>query len=59
MWDLKSLLMRCRECGRYTLRRDKCPYCGGELKVPHPPRYSPHDRYVVYRLKAKLVGEQP
>ena len=50
---MKWLLRRCKKCGRYTLRRDKCPVCGGELYVPHPPRFSPEDRYVAYRYKAK------
>ncbi|RLF06794.1 MAG: RNA-protein complex protein Nop10 [Thermoprotei archaeon] len=53
---MKSLLMKCIKCRRYTLQHDKCPYCGGELKNPHPPRYSPYDKYVIYRLKAKLNG---
>lgn len=47
-------MMKCVSCGKYTLKRDACPYCGGSLKNPHPPRYSPHDKYVKYRLKAKL-----
>jgi len=50
---LKWLLRRCKKCGRYTLRRDKCPICEGELYVPHPPRFSPEDRYVAYRYKVK------
>jgi H/ACA ribonucleoprotein complex subunit 3 len=41
-------------CGRYTLSKDKCPFCGGDLVVPHPPRFSPEDKYVMYRLKMKL-----
>ncbi|MGC8953513.1 MAG: RNA-protein complex protein Nop10 [Desulfurococcus sp.] len=48
------LLRKCSKCGRYTLSRDRCPYCGGELIVPHPPRFSPIDKYVEYRLKEKL-----
>jgi H/ACA ribonucleoprotein complex subunit 3 len=50
---VRWLLRKCSRCGRYTLRRDKCPYCGGELIVPHPPRYSPQDKYVEYRYKIK------
>jgi len=49
-------MRRCRVCGRYTLRRDRCPVCGGELVVPHPPRFSPEDKYVVYRYKMKLIA---
>ncbi|MEM0365572.1 MAG: nucleolar RNA-binding Nop10p family protein [Acidilobaceae archaeon] len=29
-------MRKCVNCGRYTLRKDKCPYCGRELIVPHP-----------------------
>jgi len=51
-----SKLRKCVQCGRYTLKQDKCPYCGGPLKNPHPPRFSPEDRYGKYRrmLKYKL-----
>ncbi|MDT7879090.1 MAG: nucleolar RNA-binding Nop10p family protein [Candidatus Caldarchaeales archaeon] len=31
-------LRRCSRCWRYTLRTDRCPVCGGELVIPHPPR---------------------
>jgi len=45
--------MKCTECGRYTMREDKCPYCGGKLKVAIPPKFSPHDRYAKYRRLIK------
>jgi H/ACA ribonucleoprotein complex subunit 3 len=48
------LMRKCIKCGRYTLSKDKCPFCGGDLVVPHPPRFSPEDKYVMYRLKMKL-----
>ncbi|QOJ79760.1 nucleolar RNA-binding Nop10p family protein [Infirmifilum lucidum] len=38
----------------YTLRRDRCPYCGGELKAAHPAKFSPEDPYGEYRRKMKL-----
>ncbi|NPB02257.1 MAG: RNA-protein complex protein Nop10 [Methanopyri archaeon] len=46
-------LRRCKECGEYTLRTDKCPHCGGELEVPHPHRFSPEDPYGEYRRRMK------
>ena len=49
-------MRKCIRCGRYTLRRDKCPVCGGELHVPHPPRFSPEDKYVAYRYRMKLLA---
>ena len=57
---MKWLLRKCTRCGRYTLRRDACPVCGGPVRVPHPPRFSPEDRYLKYRyMMKKLAGEIP
>lgn len=54
---MKWLIHKCTVCGRYTLRRDKCPICGGQVKVAHPPRFSPEDKYVKYRyMMKKLAG---
>jgi H/ACA ribonucleoprotein complex subunit 3 len=53
---LQWLLRKCVACGRYTLARDRCPYCGGALRVPHPPRFSPDDKYVKYRYELKYKG---
>jgi len=39
------LLRKCVKCGAYTLSKDKCPYCGGPLRIPHPPKFSPDDKY--------------
>ncbi len=44
----ESLLRRCDGCGRYSLRAS-CPACRGHTSTPHPPRYSPEDRYARYR----------
>jgi len=57
---MKWLMRRCINCGRYTLNRDKCPICGGPVIVPHPPRFSPEDRYLKYRyLMKKESGKIP
>ena len=50
------LMRKCVNCGRYTLRTDNCPHCGGKLKIPHPPKFSPDDKSISYRLAMK-VGE--
>jgi H/ACA ribonucleoprotein complex subunit 3 len=54
--DVDSILRRCKVCGRYTMRKDRCPYCGGELEVPHPPKYSPEDKYGRYRLLMRIMS---
>jgi H/ACA ribonucleoprotein complex subunit 3 len=53
---MRSLMHRCRACGRYTLA-DVCPACGAPAGNPMPPRYSPEDRYGAYRRKLKREGE--
>lgn len=54
-----KLLRKCVKCGEYTLKQDKCPYCGGELRNPHPPKFSIVDPYGKYRrqLKKQLLNE--
>lgn len=47
------LLRRCVRCSAYTLRQDKCPYCGGEVTVPHPAKFSLDDKFEIYRLRAR------
>lgn len=51
------LLRRCMNCGRYTLKKDKCPYCSGDVKIPHPPKTSIYDRYREYRRRIREVAE--
>ncbi|RLI22841.1 RNA-protein complex protein Nop10 [Candidatus Bathyarchaeota archaeon] len=50
------LLRKCTKCGKYTLKRDKCPYCGGTVKIPHPAKFSPDDKYAKYR---RMLKEEP
>ena len=54
------LLRKCVKCGRYTLKKDKCPYCGGNVKIPHPAKFSPDDKYAKYKrmLKEKVEIEK-
>ncbi|MCC6039391.1 MAG: RNA-protein complex protein Nop10 [Thermofilaceae archaeon] len=54
----RGLLRRCTLCGRYTLREDSCPYCGGPVKSPHPAKFSPEDPYGPYRRRMKLYSER-
>ncbi|MDP8003028.1 MAG: RNA-protein complex protein Nop10 [Caldisphaera sp.] len=50
---MRWLLRKCTVCGKYTLNQERCPYCGGMVKVPHPPKFSPQDRFVAYRYMIK------
>lgn len=46
----EALLHVCRACDRYTLA-EQCPVCGGPTRSPHPARFSPNDRWGVYRRR--------
>ncbi|HZD36730.1 MAG TPA: RNA-protein complex protein Nop10 [Nitrososphaeraceae archaeon] len=39
----------CKRCFKYTLKTN-CPVCESITINPHPPRYSPDDKYVRYRV---------
>ncbi|MEM0371093.1 MAG: RNA-protein complex protein Nop10 [Ignisphaera sp.] len=49
---MKWKIRKCLNCKTYTLK-DLCPKCGAKTYTPHPPRFSPEDKYVEYRIKAK------
>ncbi|MBS7648214.1 MAG: RNA-protein complex protein Nop10 [Candidatus Bathyarchaeia archaeon] len=53
-----GLLRKCVKCGRYTLRRDSCPYCNGEVRVPHPAKFSPDDKYAAYKSELRGVIDE-
>ncbi len=42
-------IYKCIACGKYTLKTDKCPWCGGPVGIAHPPRFSLVDKYGKYR----------
>lgn len=50
-------LKRCRACGRYTMR-EICPSCGSKTGSPHPPKFSPEDRYGKYRRLMRLEAQK-
>ncbi|MEX0567822.1 MAG: RNA-protein complex protein Nop10 [Candidatus Njordarchaeota archaeon] len=58
--SLPRKIFKCTECGKYTLRKDKCPYCRGKVKSAHPPRWSPYDRLSKYRImfKTEIFSER-
>lgn len=50
------LLRKCVNCGEYTLKRERCPFCGNDLRVPHPAKFSPEDKYAKYRRAMREVN---
>jgi len=48
------LLRKCGQCRSYTLKTEVCPYCGGKVMMPHPPKFSPDDKYLKYRMALKM-----
>lgn len=48
-----KILRKCTNCNNYTMNKLICPYCGGQTKNPHPPKYSTQDKYGKYRRAAK------
>jgi H/ACA ribonucleoprotein complex subunit 3 len=51
------LMRKCLACRKYTLRLDECPYCGGIVRIPHPAKFSPDDKYLKYRMALKREGQ--
>jgi H/ACA ribonucleoprotein complex subunit 3 len=51
------LLRKCVKCGKYTLNQESCPICGGNLRIPHPAKFSPEDRYAKYRRAMRGLGQ--
>jgi H/ACA ribonucleoprotein complex subunit 3 len=36
-----------------------CPHCGGTVHIPHPPKFSPDDKYLKYRIAVKKEEHAP
>ncbi len=47
-------MRKCKTCGIYTFQ-EICPICGRPTVSPHPPRFSPEDKFWKYRLRARGV----
>ena len=48
---------KCMDCRYYTMN-EKCPNCRGKAVSPHPPKFSPEDRYGKYRRQLKALTEK-
>lgn len=51
---MRKLLKKCPKCKRYTLMK-KCPICNELTVSPHPPKFSPDDKYALLRLKERYL----
>ena len=51
------LLRRCVKCDSYTLNQERCPACGGPVRIPHPGKFSMDDRYQKYRLRMRRMAK--
>ena len=45
---MRFKIRKCPNCGRYTLK-EYCPECKEKTVNPHPPKFSPEDKYGKYR----------
>ncbi len=53
---MNKLLRKCIRCHAYNLDL-KCPRCGSETTSPHPPKFSPDDKYLRYRMPERYVSQ--
>ncbi|MDQ3909029.1 MAG: RNA-protein complex protein Nop10 [Thermoproteota archaeon] len=51
---MKHLVRKCPSCNTYTLKHN-CPKCNSITMDPHPPKYSPDDKYVRYRIADRYI----
>ncbi|MCK4634921.1 MAG: RNA-protein complex protein Nop10 [Candidatus Aenigmarchaeota archaeon] len=49
------MIKKCFFCDIYTFK-EKCPRCRKKTRTPHPPKFSPEDKYGKYRRMAKNRG---
>lgn len=45
---MRFYIRKCSKCGRYTLK-ETCPVDNTPTVNPHPPKFSPQDKYAKYR----------
>lgn len=49
---MKYMLRRCVNCNIYTLK-EVCVNCNSKTSTAHPPKFSPDDKYIRYRIADK------
>ncbi|MEM0056886.1 MAG: RNA-protein complex protein Nop10 [Candidatus Geothermarchaeota archaeon] len=48
---MRFKIKKCPNCNTYTLKAT-CPHCGAKTIIAHPAKFSPDDRYLLYKIKA-------
>jgi H/ACA ribonucleoprotein complex subunit 3 len=46
---MRYMLRICTNCKRYTLK-EICSICNNKTNIAHPPKFSPDDKYIRYRI---------
>lgn len=54
--NMVSNIRKCFSCNVYTLKA-VCDACGKETGTPHPPRFSPDDRFGKYRRQLRELSK--
>ena len=47
---MRFRIRRCPHCNTYTLK-EKCKRCGKGTVSAHPAKFSPEDKYALYRVR--------
>ncbi|MFH0848312.1 MAG: RNA-protein complex protein Nop10 [archaeon] len=53
---MKTQIRKCPKCETYTLKF-VCSECGADTVSPHPPPFSPSDKYARYRSQIVFSGD--
>ncbi|HEY4674211.1 MAG: RNA-protein complex protein Nop10 [Thaumarchaeota archaeon] len=54
---MSRLLRKCPSCSTYTFQ-DTCPKCSTKTVSPHPPKFSPDDKYARLRIVQRYRSEK-
>lgn len=54
---LEKLLRKCPNCNTYTFKK-LCPRCESETVSPHPAKFSPDDKYALYRVRDRYLKKE-
>ncbi|MEM2004090.1 MAG: nucleolar RNA-binding Nop10p family protein [Nitrososphaerota archaeon] len=51
-------IMKCKDCGRYTLMTNTCPVCGGLVTSAHPPRFPESERMLELIIRERKTRRE-